>query len=69
MMLRPNNNSAGDTPMSGAGVFLCSNNALATDSVSREPIGITFDLRMRFIVFAAISARPLLSGKYADDKR
>ena len=68
-MLRPKSSSAGDTPMSGAGVFRWRSNAFATASVSRDPVGLTFDVRMRFIVLTALSARPLLSGKYADDKR
>ena len=40
-----------------------------TALVSREPVGLTFDVRMRFMVFTATLALPLLSGKYADDNR
>jgi len=68
-MFLPNSNSAGETPKSGGGELQCKRSALATVSVSSDPLGLIFVVSIRFIHFTALSAQPLLCGKYAEEIR
>ena len=68
-MGRPKMICAGDKLQSGSGVFLNCSKALRRLSLSREPLGPTFDLSSLLADFTATSARPFDCGWYADDMR
>ena len=64
---RPKTHMAGDSPVSGSGVFLYVRMARRNESVSREPFGPVFDRIIRLTVFTPTSARQLECGKATDD--
>ena len=66
---RPKIICAGDKLQSGSGVFLDCNRALRRLSLSREPLGPTFDLSSLLADLTATSARPFDCGWYAEEMR
>ena len=66
---RPKIHMAGDSFVSGSGVFRYWRMARWSLSVSSSPLGPVLEVMMRFAVFTPISARQLECGKATEESR